>query len=114
MKAHRDMDQISKSTDDVNEALADLRKRIESAESLEKCLDKGDCPLLDILEELSDSAKGQCVTVNPEDIIKVMQCQQTAKIFDAIVISIRNRLNAGEVAERELLEIDEENKYEET
>jgi peroxiredoxin family protein len=87
--------------------IAELERRVEIADRIELCTAKK-CPLLDILEELSKSATSRLVQADPDNKTQIIQCQQTAKLFDAVIIEFANRLQAGNAAADELNDIQEE------
>lgn len=103
------MAEILKSIDssDLAEAIAELNRRIEQADSLDRCIAK-ECPLLEVLRELSKIAMARLVEVDPSNTIRVIQYQQTAKLFDAVTMTIETRLQDGNAAAVELNDIKED------
>ena len=89
--------------------MGELGRRVEQADLLNACVNIGKCPLLDIIEALSDDAKRRLVEVNPANKTQIIQYQQTAKLFDAVVMTIENKLREGKLAADELNDIEEGN-----
>ena len=103
------MAEILKSIDssDLAEAIAELNRRIEQADSLDRCIAK-ECQLLEVLRELSKIAMARLVEVDPSNTTRVIQYQQTAKLFDAVTMTIETRLQDGNAAAVELNDIKED------
>lgn len=77
----------------------ELRQKIEAADRLEGCMSCRKCMgILDVLRKISLDARNELVQVNPQNANEVMRLQQTAKMFDAVELVIRNTINQGQLA----------------
>lgn len=92
---------------DLAEAIAELNRRIEQADNLDRCIAK-ECPLLEILRELSKIAMARLVEADPSNMARIIQYQQTAKLFDAVTMTIETRLQDGNAAATELNDLKED------
>ena len=100
-KRLRDSEENPNRTDDreLDDTIADLKNRIEVADRLESCLQCKKCnAILDVLRNIAIDARNDLVQVNPQNVNEVLRLQQTAKLFDAVELVIRNTINQGQLA----------------
>lgn len=96
--------------EDEDAELARIKKLIEEAETLEECLACRKCEnLLDILKKIALDARERLVHIDPNMIKNIIQLQQTAKIFDAVTMSIKNTVMEGQLALDEISDREEPN-----
>lgn len=94
----------------LEELIGKLHKDIDRAAHMEACLECKKCnAILDVIKELSLHAREKLIDADPDNKVEIVTRQQTAKLFDAVILAIKRVIMDGDLAEKETLSMEEEN-----